>query len=279
MYQLLPAKFRFALFLIEQSSYRNNTTVGEPTICYADTYDIKDDGSIIFYQTGISPAENKRVKIPVAVYPHGKWEACILINDQDQYPIFQNNTPNTHVNHGKNQEVKPAIIQQEHIQATIDNEDELDSLTNLFDNKPIAQVTPQQPLINSSIQPNSPEFKKLKTEFLEVQIKEYIKQNAHFHLNEFEDFLSHNHQFEIFKINETDILWTASTLIRDKLVLARKFSDPLIQKTLALILPDIMRRQWTGKIGPIIQILTDREETKYVNAIDLAVWMIQTGFE
>jgi hypothetical protein len=39
-----------------------------------------------------------------------------------------------------------------------------------------------------------------------------------------------------------------------------------------------MKRQWEGKMAPILQILQEREETKNATAIDLAVWMVQNNY-
>ena len=59
--------------------------------------------------------------------------------------------------------------------------------------------------------------------------------------------------------------------------MVKKFFDPIIQKNISLILPDIMKLHWDGKMIPILQILQDKEESKNATAIDLSVWMVQNN--
>lgn len=134
------------------------------------------------------------------------------------------------------------------------------------------------PGISQNMNPN--EFKKAKNEFLETQVKDYVKYNPTFNLEEVVASANKEARTKnLGKFSDTDVIWVASNLIRDKSVQTRKFVEPVIQKNLSHILPDIMRRQWSGKMGPILQVLEEREETKNVTAIDLAVWMVQNNFE
>lgn len=134
------------------------------------------------------------------------------------------------------------------------------------------------PGISQNMNPN--DFKKAKNEFLETQIKDYVKYNPIFNLEEMVTLANKEARSKnLGKFSETDIIWVASNLIREKSVQTRKFVEPVIQKNLSHMLPDIMRRQWSGKMGPILQVLEEREETKNVTAIDLAVWMVQNNFE
>ena len=111
-------------------------------------------------------------------------------------------------------------------------------------------------------------------------IKDYVKYNPIFNLEEMVAVANKEARSKnLGKFSETDIIWVASNLIREKSVQTRKFVEPVIQKNLSHMLPDIMRRQWSGKMGPILQVLEEREETKNVTAIDLAVWMVQNNFE
>lgn len=324
-YQLLPPKFKFALFLLELNKFKSNQQTGQATICHADIYEIQTDGSIIFYQTGL--LGDKKVKVPVLVYPQGKWEACVLMDDNNSYPVFNgkghfdfSHIQNTHShkqthtqiqtptnNNNSNSEGDDNSNNHGLITSSIkDGSDDLDDLADfLGGNTGTANNThntqnqhyssQQNPNVsmpglshnninnaNSSmpgVAQNTAEFKKAKSDYLEAMIKDYVKSNTMFDINAFQTFVNKDSKGRALKINETDIEWTSSNLIREKSVLARKFSDPTFQKTLALILPDIMRRQWSGKMGPILQILQDREETKNANAIDLAVWMSQNNFE
>lgn len=308
MYKLNPPKFKFAIYVIEHSKFKPNTTQSGQTLCYADSYEISADGAITFFQIGTSLIDNKKIKIPVLSYPRGKWETCILVDDNNQLPVFTPNSQGVMIksnysNAPTQQNIpvisptteeteKPMTIQKE-------NNNEMDDLENLFGNQIQNNQNNfendtnynnwhsnkgQNPInINNAIpgvnQHNPDEYKKKKNDFLEKRIKEYIKYEDRFDIDAFLSSVQQEAKIkDIGKISEIDVTWTASTLIRNKSVLARKFSEPLMQKTLAIILPDIMRRQWNGKMGPILQVLQDREETKNADAIDLAVWMAQNGF-
>lgn len=80
MYLQKP-KFKFCLFLVDAEKKKINQT-----ICMAESYEIQQDGFIIFYQ--IAVRNEKNIKVPVLAYPRGKWEACILVDDNNEYPVF-----------------------------------------------------------------------------------------------------------------------------------------------------------------------------------------------
>lgn len=263
-------KFRYALFLNEQHKSFNKEA--KANICFADSFNISEDGSIIFYHS--AQAQDKVFKIPVLSYPQGKWEACILIDDKNQYPVFSNVSANTSNIPNPPNSSPPTFIRHENDKET----NEVES----FSNNSNVNTQNSGGYLNSSNIPgvsnNTEDFKKSKNNFLEKHIKDFIKNNDMFIVSEFLNFVSKQPDYKQFKSSEVDISWAASGLIKDKLVLPRKFSDPTTQKTLSLILPDIMRRQYDGKLAPILTILQDREETKNVTPIDLSVWMSQNGF-
>ena len=350
--QFIRPKYRFALYIIEPQkttgNYQNKAAT-QATICHADSFESKEDGSIVFYHTALS--EGKKWKVPVLSYPRGKWEVCIMIDNANNYPVFTGagNFVDTPVSSGNNNSgsnnIKPpqpmmisTPVEQVIEQSTTDNntapfdidpprtdisrdpsrneqrnysgDDDMNSLENLFSSDDDSakssssngsgsnnfsgnypQPSPYQQQAQAPGFGSNPmnvpgvsqgndakEFKKQKNDWLETQIKEYSRNNQ-FDIEAFLKSIGKDQKAKVFRINETDVVWSASSLIRDKSVLARKFSDPVTQKTLALKLPDIMRRQWGGKMGPILQILQELEETKNANAIDLAVWMVLTGFE
>ncbi len=297
MFHFLHPKFRFGLFVLDTSKsnfYKNNQNQNNshlPVICYADTYEIKEDGSIVFYQT-IKTEDDKKFKIPVLSYPHGKWEACVLLDDQNDFPVFK----------GSHQYYKQANnnhqqMNEDNLDFSSTNEDEASSISQNFA-KSIQEKNFQSPNIShqqhilgqsnlhttGSGMPgfnnlNPQEFKKQKEEWIESEIKSYVKEiEDSFEVSQFLSSLHKKPQNKTYKVTDTDIVWSAAKLIRAKAVMSRQFSDSNTQKTLSLILPDIMKRQWDGKMAPILQILQEREETKNVNAIDLAVWMVQNNY-
>ena len=276
MYQLLKPKFKFELFLSEGSKngsfYKNQN---QRVLCFADTYEVHD-GSVTFFQSA-KTSSDKFIRIPVLSYPSGKWEALALVDDNSCYPVF---------NYSSQASISYA-------DASGNKTEEQDSSANSSDNSEPAQqrnplggtYTPGQGHNNNlaGINNNMPginnpqEFKKAKNDWLEKSIKDYVKTVEIFKIADFIKHLQKDNIAKQYKPTETDIDWTASSLIRDRMVVSRKFSEISIQKTLSLILPDIMKRQWNGKMAIILEILHAKEEAKNVTAIDLAVWMAQNN--
>lgn len=292
MYLLKP-KFRFCLFLVDSDRKKINQT-----ICMAESYEIQQDGAIVFYQIGSK--NDKHIKVPVLAYPKGKWEACILLDDNNEYPVFSNssnfsapqvptqnvNSPVVSNNSYNSQSVQQTNNQQNnnsnHNMSELSDLDELNDFTNSVTNHSQSNNTgfpsSNPAMIPGVSQMNNPqEFKKMKTEWLEKAIMDYTK-NQDFNVISFMKYLSNDSQLKTFKPSENDVVWTAASLIQNKLVLTRKFSNPIIQKHFDLMLPSIMKRLWDGKMTPILTTLQEKEETKDANAIDLAVWMAKNNY-
>lgn len=295
--QLLKPKFKFALFLTEQaktSFQQKNRPSQNPVICYAESYEIKEDGSIVFYQTmskGAAADGEKIFKVPVLAYPQGKWESCGLVDDNDEFPVFSNRSRSLNISnpssqnrsedsHTRPQRVDDPLNKPQHQSAPRDEVAELDNMfgTNILSSGHNHTQGGILSMPGVGGQNNTEEFKKQKEEWLENEIKNYVKNIETFTVDEFINSMKSNPQFRNFKPQETEIQWACSKLIRNKQVMAKKFYNPVSQKPLSLIAPDIMKRQWDGKMAPILQTLQDREETKNINAIDLAVWMVQNNF-
>lgn len=291
MYLQKP-KFKFCLFLVDAEKKKINQT-----ICMAESYEIQQDGSIVFYQ--IAVRNEKNIKVPVLAYPRGKWEACILVDDNNEYPVFSKNShfsapqvpvqsssvANTTASSNNSSNSSP--IQSS---GSDDEFEELESFntstTPIQQNNNSNNYQPQPPsqqngvpgMIPGVSQMNNPqEFKKLKTEWLEKLIIDYTK-TQDFNIIQFMKGLANDPQLKTFKPTESDITWTAASLIQNRMVLNRKFSNPIIQKHFDLILPSIMKRLWDGKMTPILTTLQEKEETKDANAIDLAVWMARNNY-
>lgn len=296
MYLQKP-KFKFCLFLVDAEKKKVNQT-----ICMAESYEIQQDGSIIFYQIAIR--NEKSFKVPVLAYPRGKWEACILVDDNNEYPVFSKNshftapqvpTQNIQTNH-QNSSSNNSVVQNTSQTNTVINQtasdevfDELESfnssnsLGNNNNNSNNINYSNNMSMGNPGMIPgvsqmnNPQEFKKLKSEWLEKLIIDYTK-SQDFNIIQFMKSISNDSQLKTFKPTESDITWTAASLIQNRMVLNRKFSNPMIQKQFDLILPSIMKRLWDGKMTPILTTLQEKEETKDANAIDLAVWMARNNY-
>lgn len=241
MFSYLPSKFKFALFV------NNNET--DKLVCYADSYEIKEDGSIIFYKTVKS--EDKKFKIPVLAYPQGKWEYCILIDENEEYPIFNNKHKKSNI----------------------------DTLENVNDKNGSHNMTHKSDVIENNFIKNNDSLNQIddSKSYLEKFIKNYINdlEEENFVLDKFLVKLKEKNQNSY---DEEEIIWEISKMIRNKTIMSSIFYDNHMQKTLSLILPDIMKRQWEGKISPILEILQDKEETKNVTVIDLSVWMVKNNY-
>lgn len=273
MYLQKP-KFKFCLFLVDNEKKKINQT-----ICLAETYEIQQDGSIVFYQIAVK--NEKNIKVPVLAYPKGKWEACILVDDNNEYPVFSQNSnfsESTPVQNTSNSIPKQNAQNYNSPKVNIPVEDDFDDLSS-FGNSANNSAPLLNPSMNSNAsQSNNPqEFKKLKSEWLEKLIIDFTK-TQDFHLIQFMKSLTHDPQLKTFKPTENDIVWAAASLIQNRLVLSRKFSNPMIQKQFDLILGSIMKRLWDGQMSPILTTLQEKEETKDANAIDLAVWMSKNNY-
>lgn len=311
MYQLIVPAFKFALYVVEQQNTKfKNNSQNNTIVCHADAYEVEEGGSITFYRTGyrLSDSSQKKIKIPVLSYPAGKWEACLLLDNNGNPSVFNSSgdTIDSPIPSGTSNQSN-----KQHISRTTNDYDSPDDLDNLeadFSNNQTHQQgssrgstslpTPSphswnnhqsNSLMNtiSSLIPgvgnqhNTEEFKKAKNDFVESQIKEHVKNlSDKFDMQKFLIIINkESRALNLGKITETDVDWTASTLIRNKVILTKYFIDPHMQKILSLDIKDILKRQWEGKMGPIIQVLREREDTKNILAIDLAVWMVQNRFE
>lgn len=273
---LQKPNFKFCLFIVDTEKKKVNQTM-----CLAETYEIQEDGSIVFYQIAVK--SDKSIKIPVLAYPKGKWEACILVDSNNEYPVFGTNASSSVQTFQPNQNI--SIVTNTPILSNkssneVNDFEELDSFgssspTNYNSNNP-SNIN-QSGIFGSSPMNNPQEFKKMKSEWLEKLIIDYTK-TQDFDMIQFMKNITNDSQLITFKPSENDITWAAASLIQNRLVLSRKFSNILIQKQFDLILASIMKRLWDGQMAPILTTLQEKEETKHANAIDLAVWMSKNNY-
>lgn len=275
MYQINKPKLRFEVFLNENGK---NGTFIKRVQCFADSYEV-NQGCITFYQT--AKREEQRIKIPVLTYPAGKWEAIALVDDNNFYPVFNQYNPNT-LNYGTDGANPTDENDQENVTSgSSENFGNMPSQSkSTVSSGGLPQYSTPTGFNNNMPGVNNPqEFKKAKTEWLEKALKNYMRDADKFHMPIFiKNLQKDSSLFRQYKPTETDIEWAVASLLREKALPGRKFSSPEIQKSLNLTLPDIMKRQWNGKMAPILDILYEKEETKNVTAIDFAVWMSQNNY-
>jgi hypothetical protein len=263
-------KFRFAIFLKEFNKENPFENEDDYVVCFADNYEIQQDGVLVLFQT-LEGSDNKVFKMPVLMYPNGKWNSCFLVDDKNRPFVFNN----------KPKEVKP--IEKDKVKPKVEKINPQKLVTELDLENEIKAVSASTEPVSSSVKmvsiSNNPiEFKKQKEKWLEEHILIFIKDIELFNLEDFIEYLEQQEQFETFQILEEDILWVAAKIIKSKIVVSRKFYNEEIQQALNLYLPGIMKRHWNGSISPILEVLAERDETKLTNAIDLSVWMVQNNF-
>lgn len=267
MYQLLQPKFKYTLFVDSESN--NFISDDNKLICFADSYEIKEDGSITFYQTGLTN-EDKKFKLPVLSYPHGKWFNCAFLDVNDNYPIFNELAQEEYLQEQEPPEQEQSVISRPVKPIKIDEEESINSMFNMLDD------IPKDTINIKNLPPN--EFKEKKGEWIFDLTGSYLKSVNRFDIEDFMQKLQSDKLYDIFNVDQDEVVWIISNFIRDKMISPRKFSTPEIQKVFGFILKEIMKRQWEGKVSSILDILHDKEETQYVDAIDLAVWMVQNGY-
>ncbi len=304
----LRPQFRFGVSMMKVDNFKKYQNQNNQLIvCYADSYDIKEDGSLMFYHHIRVDAHNT-TKLPVLTYPHGKWEACVLIDDNNQLPVFDGggiinfNTPVQYQPVQKNNKT-----QQEENKNSDDDLKDLDVQfsTNILSgahskesesSEAQSSYTPPYYQNNQSINHNGgyqiqgvipglnnnnpDEFKKRKIEWIEKEVKSYISQREVeiFQIDNFIKHLKKYDEYKKFKLGEQEVSWAISTMLKKKQLMPTKFVDSVMQKTLSLILPDVMKRHYDGKMAPIMTILSEKEETKNATVIDLCVWMVKNGY-
>ena len=265
-------QFKFVLLLkaIEnlssnnQNNYTNKYKSSTPEVSklfiLADKFDIKEDGSIIFYQfLKSNNSAEKTVAIPVAAYPNNKWENCLLMaadNSLVAFTPYSNFAPSNSLSSEKDLGALGAVKIEDEFK-------EPDSSVSSSIHVPGFQSN------------NNIDYKRVKSQFIESELRSYLIENAKFNLAEFSKHLTIANRARAEKVSysDSDIQWIVSNMIKNNQVSAQKFVNPEIKQVLDLILPAIVRRHWDGRMSTIQQILQDKDETKNVSTIDLAVWL------
>lgn len=91
MVKLKPS-LQFVLILKNENKNNYQKEPSSQITIWADGFDVKENGSIVFYQI----IDSKR-KISVAAYSEQKWENCLLLNLNNSFCAF-NQTSNINLN-------------------------------------------------------------------------------------------------------------------------------------------------------------------------------------
>ena len=218
----------------------NGKTEVLPTI-HAEAFDIKD-GAIVFYQ--VMNIENKKINIPVLAYPAGSWLRCGLV-EEHEYVVFDKGVAPS-VPAGGGQNVKNVYPLQTHHRRE----------------NPLAPA------------PTFAQNNQAKNEEWANYLINFHKQHAtNFDIYAFKDFLNKSN----IRYSEADWQWAAVKLIKNSTISPRYFTDTHAQKLLDIHAKKTITSHWDGKINPILQILNEREETKNITQVDLAVWLANNG--
>ena len=196
----------------------------------AESYEIQQDGAIVFIRLEVKMTNI--LKVPVLAYPKKENGKLILLDDNNEYPVFSNssnfsapqvptqnvNSPVVSNNSYNSQSVQQTNNQQNnnsnHNIGELSDLDELNDFTNSVTNHSQSNNTgfpsSNPAMIHRVSQMNNPqEFKKMKTEWLEKAIMDYTK-NQDFNVISFMKYLSNDSQLKTFKPSENDVVWTAA---------------------------------------------------------------------
>ena len=274
---ILPALLRFTVRVAPS----HEKARAQEIVCFADTYDIKPDGSLLFWgrlRMGKEGA-GKIVNVPTLSYAPGKWEG-VTLSWGDELPAFVRAVSG-------NNEVAPANMGS--ISSDLSN-----SVPPLHTPAHNPGSSPNYPS-NNNIQsgqagnyyrPNStiPGFDSKQREEWEKERAAAVGKalNAWFQKHDrfpgTTQFLKQIPELlkgESFpKMNDDDFEWAVVSLLKKKMYPVIKFQSKDIYRFLDFNLPGIIKRHGGGKLSPLLNMLRDLEETKNVGPIDLVVWMI-----
>lgn len=122
------------------------------------------------------------------------------------------------------------------------------------------------------------EMKALKEGFLANSIISYMNmKDKIFNLDEIVAYATRVNANNI-RFNPDDIVLVAYNLIKDKKVSPEKYTAKEKQKRLSLYLPPIIKRHGLEKKSMLVTYLNDKEETKDMNLLDLAAWLVYNGY-
>ncbi len=234
----------------------------------ADAFEVKENGSIVFYQLARSPEAKtteaaKPVKIQVAAYSASKWDNCLLMNqDSVSYTAFTSQSVfRTNMNSNVTNSVVPMPI----------SEPSANSSNVPWD---LDESKGGVPGFNNN---TNLDYRLVKNDFIAKEIRKYLSENDRFTLKGFENhlMLANKNLPTKISVTDNDIQWNISQLIKKRAIATQKFTNNESRQVLDLMLPAILKRHWgpDQKMGTIIEILRDRDDTKNVSLIDLAVWL------
>lgn len=286
-------QLRYLVSLSVPLSNQNTRQKPEPNkvTIYADGFEIKEDGSLVFYQ--VSNKENKLVKISVLAYPNGKWETCLLLNSQGNFAAFCTQSSFSNTALGSISSSVPT-----HSASSQDNSS-LAPWEDSYDNSAQTSPTPTQygqsmPSeyidtganngINNNLNipgmPSVVDMRKVKADVIEQEIKRFLQENADsdsdFSVSSFIRFASPSARAQKITLTESDVQWTLVSLLRRGKITARKFLPLETRNLLDMYLPAVLKRHWSGaqsKLASILEILQERDETKNITQLDLAAWL------
>jgi hypothetical protein len=131
---------------------------------------------------------------------------------------------------------------------------------------------------NNGQQMSFAEMKALKENFLANSIISYMNmKDKIFNLDEIVSYATRVNANNI-RFNPDDVVLVAYNLIKDKKVSPEKYTAKEKQKRLNLYLPPIIKRHGLEKKSMLVTYLNDKEETKDMNLLDLAAWLVYNGY-
>lgn len=266
---ILKPAFKFALVLKQEQ--KSNIKDNSQIIVFADGFDVKENGTIVFYQV---LQDNQKRKISVAAYSADKWENCLLFNLNNGFCAFSGNSQINDLH----------IYQTKNVLSDNDSaSDDLDLLQNSFNedkSKNLNHVNSNYQNQNISIpgfsNNQNNDYRELKNSIIEKEIKKYIAENSAFDQEQFILILNKAALASQIKIDEDSCFWSIANLIKKDKISLQKFLITERKNILDMHLKSILSRHWSGpdtKLTSIFKILQDRDETKEITIVDLVAWL------
>ncbi len=279
---ILPALLRF----IVRVAPSHEKARAQEIICFADTYDIKPDGSLLFWgrlRMGKEGA-SKIVNVPTLSYAPGKWEG-VTLSWGDEMPAFvravAGNNEESHPGKGSVSSDLSNSVAPLHAQANNTSLSPSSSSPTYPSNNNVQGGQSGNYYRPSSTIPGfdskqREEWEKERAAAVGKALNAWFQKNDRFpgttqFLKQIPELL----KGEPFpKMVEEDFEWAVVSLLKKKMYPVIKFQSKEIYRFIDLNLPGIIKRHGAGKLSPLLNMLRDLEETKNVGPIDLVVWMI-----
>ena len=255
-FELLSPKFKFIVSFSQNDALPDMYGLKNSMLdVFAEGYEVKEGGSATFYQ--VFKMGDKLTKVPV--FSCKNWTSIVL-EIADSFPVLN----------------QSADIKIERNVERVEKND----IPASFLERVVAEKTSHTDVAaehsTTEQQATTPgASKKAKEEALEAFLVSYLKTVNNFSLLNF--MMAVDGQLP-FKVKEEDVSWAVGNILKNRIATPQKFIVREAQRVLDMHAPGIIKRHWVGKMSPIMDILQEKDETRNISQIDLAVWLSLNGY-